>query len=425
MKDLFKRLITDFQQAPSKKVCPRDYNVPVDSRKVISLIGVRRSGKTFFLHSLINKLRQNIDPRNILYINFEDDRLYPLALKDLDDLVEAYFELYPEKRDEKVYLFLDEVQNVPQWERFVRRIYDTLNLQIFVTGSSSKLLGREIATSLRGRTLTYEVFPFSFHEYLVHKGIEINLNSSKSISFMKNAFAQYSTQGGFAETFDEDPDIQKKILRDYLDLIVYRDIVERYNVKNRALLKRLIKYAFSNISTLISYNKLYNEYKSSGFKVSKDTLYNYLSYLEDAYALFTIPIFRDSVHEEQRHPRKIYTVDTGFKSLFDTSLSEDFSKLYENLVFLHLRRRTDQIYYFRWKYEVDFYCRLQKPLLINVSYDISGARTRLREIKALEEGMRYFGINEAFLVTQDHEETLQNEGQTINILPIWKWLLLP
>jgi len=120
-------------------------------------------------------------------------------------------------------------------------------------------------------------------------------------------------------------------------------------VKNRALLKRLIKYVFSNISTLISYNKLYNEYKSSGFKVSKDTLYNYLSYLEDAYALFTIPIFRDSVHEEQRHLRKIYAVDTGFKSLFDTSLSEDFSKLYKNLVFLHLRRRTDQIYYFKWR----------------------------------------------------------------------------
>ncbi|MDL1964385.1 MAG: AAA family ATPase [Deltaproteobacteria bacterium] len=158
MRTLFKRLITDFHEAPSKQVVQRDYNVPVDSRKIISLIGVRRSGKTFLLYLLINQLRQELDPRNIVYINFEDDRLYPLGLKDLDDLIEAYFELYPQKRDEKVYLFLDEVQNVPGWERFVRRIYDTFNLQIFVTGSSSKLLNHEIATSLRGRTLTYEIF---------------------------------------------------------------------------------------------------------------------------------------------------------------------------------------------------------------------------------------------------------------------------
>lgn len=424
MRTLFKRLITDFHEAPSKQVVPRDYNVPVDSHKIISLIGVRRSGKTFLLYSLINQLRQELDPRNIVYINFEDDRLYPLGLKDLDDLIEAYFELYPQKRDEKVYLFLDEVQNVPEWERFVRRIYDTFNLQIFVTGSSSKLLSHEIATSLRGRTLTYEIFPFSFHEYLVYKGIEINFNSSRSISFIKNGFTHYLTEGGFAETFDEDTDIQKKILRDYLDLIVYRDVIERYNIKNRALLKRLIKYTFSNISTLISYNKLYNKYKSSGYKVSKDTLYNYVSFLEDAFALFTIPIFRNSVHEEQRHPRKIYAVDTGFKSLFDTSLSADFSKLYENLVFLHLRRKTDQIYYFKQKYEIDFYCRMQEPQLINVSYDISHPQTRQREIKALQEGMAYFNINKATLITMDQEELLKIADQIITITPIWKWLLM-
>ena len=128
MKTLFKRIITDFHEAPPKQVVIRDYNIPVDSRKIISLIGVRRSGKTFLLYSLINQLRQELDPRNIVYINFEDDRLYPLELKDLDDLIEGYFELYPQKRDEQVYLFLDEVQNVPEWERFVRRFYDTLNL---------------------------------------------------------------------------------------------------------------------------------------------------------------------------------------------------------------------------------------------------------------------------------------------------------
>jgi hypothetical protein len=424
MKTLFKRLITDFHESPPKQqIIPRDYAIPLNSRKIISLIGVRRSGKTFLLYALIQQLRQQIDPRNIVYINFEDDRLYPLTLKDLDDLIEAYFELYPDKREDKLYFFLDEIQNVSDWERFVRRIYDTLNLQIFVTGSSSKLLSFEIATSLRGRTLSFEIFPFSFKEYLAYKEIDINFHSSKSLSFIKNAFSTYLQEGGFVETFDEPNDIQKKILRDYLDLIVYRDIIERYQIKNRAFLKHLIKYAFSNISTLISLNKLYNEYKSDSYKLSKDTLYNYLTYLEEVYALFTVPIFRNSVREEQRHPRKIYAIDTGFKSLFETSISADYSKLYENIAFLHLRHQTREVYYFKQHQEIDFYCRLDQPQLINISYDITGFETKRREINALQEGMRYFKLREAILITQDQEESVKIDGQTIKIKPLWKWLL--
>jgi predicted AAA+ superfamily ATPase len=424
MKTLFKRLITDFHESSPKQLIPRNYAIPLNSRKIISLIGVRRSGKTCLLYTLIQQLRQQIDPRNIVYINFEDDRLYPLALKDLDNLIEAYFELYPHKREDKLYFFLDEIQNVSEWERFVRQIYDTLNLQIFVTGSSSKLLSFEIATSLRGRTLSFEIFPFSFKEYLTYKKIAINFHSSKSLSFIKNAFSIYLQEGGFVETFDEPRDIQKKILRDYLDLIVYRDIIERYQLKNLALLKHLIKYAFSNIGTLVSLNKLYNEYKSLGYKVSKDTLYNYLTYLEEVYALFTVPIFRNSVREEQRHPRKkIYSINTGFNSLFDTSISADYSKLYENIAFLHLRYQTREVYYFKQHQEIDFYCRLNQPQLINISYDISGFETKRREIKALQEGMRYFKLSEAILVTQDKEELIKIDGQTIKIKPLWKWLL--
>jgi predicted AAA+ superfamily ATPase len=423
MKTLFQRLIIDFQEAPTKQVTSRDYAIPLNSQKIISLIGVRRCGKTYLLYSFIEQLRQQVDPRNIVYINFEDDRLYPLTLKELDSLIEAYFELFPQKREEKIYLFLDEVQNIPEWERFVRRIYDTLDLQIFVTGSSSKLLSKEIATSLRGRTLTYEIFPFSFKEYLSHKKIEINFNSSKSLSFIKNAFTSYMKEGGFAETFGEETDIQKRILRDYLDLIVYRDVIDRHNLKNRAFFKHLIKYTLSNIGTLISYNKLYNEYKSQGYKISKDTIYHYMEYLEDAFALFTVPIFRNSVREEQRHPRKIYAIDAGFKTLFDSSISADHSKYYENIVFLHLRRQSNQIYYFKQNQEIDFYTNITHPQLINVSYDISRPETKRREIEGLREGMNYFKINQATLITHDKEETIKADGQKIHIKPLWKWLL--
>ncbi len=166
MKEVFKKLIVDFQERKFGRIVLREYDVPLDTKKIVSLIGVRRSGKTYVLFSLIEKLRQSGDGKNIVYINFEDDRLYPIGLKDLDGLLAGYYELYPQKRDEKVYLFLDEVQNIEGWERYIRRIYDTENVQIFITGSSSKLLSSEIATSLRGRTITYEIFPFSFREYL-------------------------------------------------------------------------------------------------------------------------------------------------------------------------------------------------------------------------------------------------------------------
>lgn len=230
MKNIFKRLITDFIEFDIKGIVHRDYDIPMNSKKIVSLMGVRRSGKSSILFDLINKLRVYEQKENIIYINFEDDRLYPLELRSLDLLMESYYELFPDKRSEKVYLFLDEIQAVENWEIYIRRIYDTLNLQIFITGSSAKLLSTEVATSLRGRTISYEIFPFSFKEYLNFKGIDVNLHSSKSLSFVKNALESYLIDGGFAETINEDEQISRKILSDYLELIVYKDIVDRYNI---------------------------------------------------------------------------------------------------------------------------------------------------------------------------------------------------
>ena len=423
MKEQFKRLIVDFIESPNKQVISRDINILLNSKKIISLVGVRRSGKSSILFDIINKLRKKLPKENIIYINFEDDRLYPLTLKNLDDLLEAYYELYPQKRDEKIYLFLDEVQVVKEWEIYIRRIYDTLNLQIFITGSSSKLLSSEIATSLRGRTITYEVFPFSFKEYLRYKQIDINLYSSKSLSYIKNALNSYLLDGGFAETINEEESISRKILSDYLELIVYKDIVDRYNITNRSLLKFLSKYCFTNISTLISFNKLYNEFKSLGYKLSKDTIFQYISYLEDAYALFSVPIYRNSIKEEQRNPKKIYAVDNGFKKIYDYAISEDLSKLYENIVFLELRRQTKNIYYFKQKQEVDFYAKIDtKELLINVSVDITDSKTKQRELNGLVEAMEYFGLDKAYLITKEQKEEIQIENKTIFVVPLYEWL---
>jgi hypothetical protein len=424
MRETFKTLITDFQERKPDNIIPREYDIPVDSRKIVSLVGVRRCGKTSILFDIINSLKKKVPSENIIYVNFEDDRLFPTELGDLNHIMEGYYEMHPEKRHETVYVFLDEVQNIAGWERYVRRIYDTLNIRVFVTGSSSKLLSKEIATSLRGRTLTYEIFPYSFADFLKAKGIKVNFNSSDSVSYIKNALSEYLTDGGFPETVLQSADIKRRILRDYLDLIVYKDIVERYGIKNNSLLKHIIKYSFCNIGTLVSLSKLYNDLKSQGYKLSKDTVFDYYSYLEDAYAVFSIPVFRNSIKEENRNPRKIYSVDNGFKGVYDAFVTDDFSKLYENAVFLHLRRQTPEIYYYSGKQEVDFYCVAEgKKVLVNVSYKIDSPKTRERELNGLLEAMEYFRMSEAYLITADEEETFQQDDRTIHILPLWKWLL--
>ncbi len=424
MKDIFKRLITDFNERSLPHIFKRDYDIPLDSKKIVSLIGVRRSGKSYILFYLIELLRKQISLDRIIYINFEDDRLLGLTLKYLDDLIEGYFEIYPDNRDKKIYIFLDEVQAVEGWELFARRIHDTLNASIFITGSSAKLLSREIATSLRGRTISYEIFPLSFREYLRFKKIEVNLSSSKSLSYIKKNLGDYLFKGGFPEVVESDDSITKRILSDYSDLIIYRDVIERYGITNNLLMKNLIKYCFSNIGTLLSINKLYNEYKSQGFKIGKDTLYEYFSYLSDAYALFGIPVFRNSVKEEQRNPKKIYAVDNGFKYIFDPFVSDDFSKLYENTVFLHLRRKTEEIYYFKGNQEVDFYWTSgRRRELVNVSYSINNKKTRDREMEGLVEAMDYTGTDSSILITKDIEETIRYGKKTIEVVPLYKWLL--
>ena len=417
MKEIFKLLINDFFEK-KLNVKKRDINIPINSNKIVSLVGVRRSGKTYILYDLINELRKKVDNKNIIYINFEDDRLFGLKADELGLLIDAYFEMFPQKREEKIYIFLDEIQEIEGWEKFVRRIYDTLNVQIFITGSSSKMLSVELASSLRGRTITYEIFPLSFKEYLNFKDIDINIYSSKSLSYIKNNFEIYLKEGGFPEiVFEEDEDIKLRILRDYVDLIVYRDIIDRYNIKNLSLLKFLIKYSFSNPATLISFTKLYNELKSLGYRLSKDTLFEYFNYLNDAYTLFFTPIFRNSVREENRNPKKLFIVDNGFNYIFNTLISNDYSKLYENLVFLHLRRKYKEIYYFKEKQEVDFFVP-QDKLLINVSFKIDDTKTFNREVAALKEAMEKLKIDKAYLIS-DEEKEIEN----IKVVPIWKFLL--
>lgn len=424
-KDLFKRLIVDFQERDDIPVTDRNVIIPLDLNKIISLIGVRRSGKTSILYTLINKLRKELDRTSIVYFNLEDDRLFPLHLNDLNNLLESYYELFPEKKSKTVYFFFDEIQNAPNWERFIRRLYDTENCRIFITGSSSKLLSKEIATALRGRTLSFEIFPLSFREFLHFKKIEVDLHSSRSIANIKNAFASYTVKGGFPETIGLSDNIFTKTLQEYLDLILYRDVMERYNIGNTFFLKFLIKYCFANISTSISFNRLYNDFRSQGLQISKNTVYEYISHLEDAYALFTVPIYASSIKAAMRNPKKLYSIDVGFKQVVDIPFSGDIGRIYENIVFLALRRRVRDIYYFKGKQEVDFYyVEDHKQHLINVCYDFEKPDTGQREVKGLLEGMKFFNVSASVLITSEREEDIDIEDKTISVIPLWKWLIV-
>lgn len=422
MKDLFKKIIKESVHKEYAGINERELKVPFDIRKIITITGARRSGKTYYLYSIIKKLRETINSELLIYINFDDDRLFPLELKSLNGFIESYYELYPGKKDETVYFFFDEIQNIPNWELFVRRIYDKENCKIFLTGSSSRLLSKEIATSLRGRTLVYELFPLSFAEYLKWKNVKIVPHSLKSQSHIINAFQKYLFSSSFPELYNYDNDSVKNALHEYLNMIIYKDLIERYRINNHFLVKYLVKFLLNN-AALISVNKAYNDFKSMGLSVSKQSIFQYIDYLEDAYIFYSVPVFTDNLREKNRNPQKIFTIDTGLKNL--VSVSYDIGRIYENIVFLELRRKYKEIFYSKLKQEVDFCFYESNDLkLINVCYSLSDIETRTREINGICEAMKFYKVKESIVINNEIEEDVFIEKKKIKILPLWKWLLL-
>jgi predicted AAA+ superfamily ATPase len=401
---------------------PRDLNIP-ETSKIISIIGSRRAGKTFYFYQIIqNLLKNDISKENILYINFEDDRLLPLESDELNDLIEAYYELYPDSKKQKKYFFFDEIQNIKDWEIFVRRIYDKEKIKIYITGSSSKLLSKEIATSLRGRTLTFHLHPLSFNEFLKFKNIKMEKNyeySSQRFK-IKNLFEEYLNFGGFPEVALSEK-LKQEILSDYYEMFIYRDLVERFSIRNTRLLKMLTKYLITNISSVFSINSYYNSTKKE-MKVSKETILEYISHLSDINLIYLVPIFSYSLKVQQVNPSKTYCIDTGLRNAVALKFSKDVGRLTENIVYIELKRRGKEIFYWKNKQEIDFVIKEKNDKLtaINVNYT---DKINEREIKGLQEFQKKYKseINELLILSRNLEE--KKEG--INIIPVWKWLLTP
>lgn len=379
-------------------IVKRNVHIPDMPNKIKVVIGMRRTGKTYYL---LDKIKQLLDKglpySRIIYINLEDDRLQPMNAKQLAALIDEFYALYPDNHHQHCQLFFDEIQTVEDWPKYIRRLQDTKDVDIYLTGSSAKLLSKEIATELRGRSVAFEMWPLSFQEYLSSQSVKYSPPKSKiDIDKCKILLQDYLLTGGFPEIAVYPFMEKNKVLQDYVDVVIYRDIIERHRITNLDLIKYMIKYLIKNAAANVSLNKLYNDLRSQGYTIGRATVYDYLNYISDAYLAFLVPLYSESVRKTQANPRKVYTVDTGLTKAYSLSNTMNIGRLFENMIYLDLRRRGDEIYYYQTheKYEIDFFTRSTDGTLhlYQVAWDISQPETLIREERALHSAEKELGI---------------------------------
>jgi uncharacterized protein len=430
MIETLKSILLDFQETPLSIGVPRHLRIETVPGKTTVCIGVRRSGKSTFLLQIIQRLLDNGVPReNLLYLNFFDDRIHALRQDRLGLITEAYYSLYPEKKNtEKVYCFFDEIQAVPGWEPFIDRLMRTEKCEVYLTGSSARMLSREIATQMRGRALAWELFPFSFQEFLEYKGITgTGSRSTKKRLLIRKAFDEYSETGGFPEVAGLGRNLRIKIHQEYFNTILFRDLVERHDIPHPKAVSDLGHWLVDNTASMYSVNNLTGYLKSLGHKVPKSAVSDYLVWFEDAYFLFTVRIFDASLARSNTNPKKIYCVDHALVNSVSSGILLNSGHLLENLVFSALRRHHPEIYYYKTKTgrEVDFIVpgRDRSRMLVQVCESLVEAQTRKRELSALIEAMSELGQTTGTIVTKNEEERIETAGGIIDIIPIWRFLL--
>ena len=422
-KETLKYVLGDSATRKLPATVARTLQLPLGTPKIVTLVGIRRSGKTYLLYETMRRLAlQGVDRRQMVYVNFEDDRLLPIKPRELDLILRAHNELYPEFAPAKKYLFFDEVQNAPRWEWYVRRLHDTENIQIFLTGSSSHLLAREIATSLRGRSITYEVFPLSFREYLAFRNLEVLPYSRTADSQMAAALSDYLSTGGLPEVVLAPADLRSRILKEYVELVFYKDLVDRYKVANPMVLRQLLKRCLGQPASLLSAHRIYNDFRSQGLEVSKDTLYNYLRYMEESYLVFFLPIADRSVRKQAMNPKKTHAIDWALGYPLVAEQTIDVGRKLETAVFLHWRRQREDLGYIAGAREIDLVVNREHPeMLINVALSVAQSSTWEREIAALESTAINAPTASRVLVTAEQTDRAAPKG--IQIIEAWRYLL--
>ncbi|WP_457573883.1 ATP-binding protein [Desulfolithobacter sp.] len=430
MIETLKSIILDFQEVKLETGVPRRLEIKVVPGKASVCIGVRRSGKSTYLFQVIRRLiDKGVSRENILYLNFFDDRLHNLRREGLGLITEAYYSLFPEKKNtEKVYCFFDEIQAVDGWEPFVDRLMRTEKCEVYITGSSARMLSKEIATQMRGRALSWELFPFSFREFLDYKQINATGHlSTKKRLLVQKAFEEYWITGGFPEVLGVDRHLRIKIHQEYFHAIMFRDLVERHDISHPKAVLDLAHRLIDSTASLYTVNRLTGYLKSLGHKAPKSAVSEYVEWFEDAYFLFTVRIFDASLARSKTNPKKIYCVDHALVTSVVPGILVNSGHLLENLVFTALRRVTPDIYYCKTKggQEVDFLAQMQdrSRMLVQVCESMADPQTRKREIAALSEAMIKCGLKSGTVVTRNEEEMITVDAGVIEVVPAWRFLL--
>ena len=399
----------------------------IPQREILIITGVRRSGKSSLMKLLCDDILKNEDvlESNILYLNFEDERFVSFTLKDFEPLYETFLEF--ENPIGRIYLFLDEIQNIHGWEKWLNRLYEFENVKVFVTGSNATLLSSEISTALTGRNRQIVTWPFSFREFLTLKGVLIDAKSlyrRQTKVDIKRAFGEYLELGGFPEVLKiGDPTLLEQYYKD----IIYRDVIARYGIKNIKEIKELTLFLAANPGTVQSYK---NMQKMIGVR-SQNTVKNYLEALNDVYLFLSMDLFDYSLKRQIYNPSKVYCIDSAMSNSISFKFSRNIGHIYENIVFLELMRRNKEIYYWKSKKggKIDFVVKqgLNITEAIQVCYSLENERTRQREIQTLIEVKDELKAGRLTVITDDEESTVPFDSShghdKINILPLWKWLL--
>ena len=393
-------------------------------KEILFITGIRRSGKTTILYQLISKLICNkINPMDILFIKVDDLRLKELTYKKIDEIIQEYRTLKETKS--KTYIFLDEIQELPNWEQYIKTIYDlNKDYKIIISGSNSGLLKQNINSYLTGRIISKEVYPFSFKEFLKYNQIDINNIKdiyTNKIEILKK-YRVYIKTGGFPEVIKTKENLRNEVLKNYFDTILYRDVTEKYKVRNTIELKDFLIFILSNNTKQVNYIDLAKE-----VGLSRDTVSNYISYLSECYLLFLINKYSYSYKNQIKSAKKIYPVDLGLINAVSFKFSEDTGRAYENLVFIELKRRSKEIYYYKntKNQECDFIIKegLKITQAIQVTCDLTDTKTREREINGLLSCLDEFKLKVGIIITDNLEKEEIIDGKKIRYIPIVDWLL--
>ena len=398
------------------------------SKSITIITGPRRTGKTVLLKQTINEMVEDgVDREQVLYLNLEDYRLYSHhSLELLSAVLETYKENINPKKN--IYFFIDEIQNIEGFEYFLRTEYDRdakVKIKFIITGSNSKLLSKELGTLLTGRTSTLTIYPFSFREYLLYHGVKINTSSYFTLESQKNEikqlFNKYVAFGSIPEFLDEIKPYDR--LNEYIENIIFKDIVVRFNIRNARLVKELAIFLATNIAKTYSINKLANS-----FKCSVNTIQEYVFDLELAYLFFYLRQYSYSYKEHIKTKSKAYCIDTGLACATGFHFSRNHGRLLENTVFIELKRRNSDIYYHKGAgtgVECDFLIKEGMHLTnaIQVTESLANPKTQKREINGLVDAAQQYGLEDGLILTDNEYDDMMHDGICIHVRPIWFWML--